>query len=95
MINALESLTEPLIRIRLELLFVELLEYHTEYNQLSSETDRYFRTLREALPDQLQHTVFLYEDAQISLQSILERSIYIQGFKDALQLFSELKNSSI
>ncbi|KOS00847.1 hypothetical protein, partial [Paenibacillus polymyxa] len=71
-----------------------LLEYHTEYNQLSSETDRYFRTLREALPDQLQHTVFL-EDAQISLQSILERSIYIQGFKDALQLFSELKNSNI
>ncbi|ADM71145.1 hypothetical protein GMA19_03340 [Paenibacillus polymyxa E681] len=95
MINTLESLTEPLIRIRLELLFSELLEYHTEYNQLSSETDRYFRTLREALPDQLQHTVFLYEDAQISLQSILERSIYIQGFKDALQLFSELKNSNI
>ncbi|AOK89219.1 hypothetical protein [Paenibacillus polymyxa] len=95
MINTLESLTEPLIRIRLELLFAELLEYHMEYNQLSSETDRYFRTLSEALPDQLQHTVFLYEDAQISLQSILERSIYIQGFKDALQLFSELKNSNI
>ncbi|MDR6777035.1 MULTISPECIES: DUF6809 family protein [Paenibacillus] len=94
MVNALESLAEPLIRIRLELLYTELSEYHTEYSQLSSETDQYFRKLREALPDQLQHTVFLYEDAQISLQSILERSIYIQGFKDALQLFSEL-NSSI
>lgn len=61
-----------------------------EYNQLSAETDQYFKTLRDALPGQLQHTVFLYEDAQISLQSILERSIYKQGFKDALQLFSEL-----
>lgn len=95
MINTLESLTEPLIRIRLELLYTELLECHTEYYQLSSETDQYFKTLRDALPDQLQHTVFLYEDSQISLQSILERSIYIQGFKDALQLFIELQNSSI
>ncbi|MFE6078269.1 DUF6809 family protein [Paenibacillus sp. NPDC057886] len=95
MINALESLTEPLIRIRLELLYAELLEYHKEYTQLSAETNQYFKTLRDALPDQLQHTVFLYEDAQISLQSILERNIYIQGFKDALLLFSELQNSSI
>ncbi|WP_420539109.1 hypothetical protein ACN92M_17005 [Paenibacillus polymyxa] len=95
MINTLESLTEPLIRIRLELLYTELLECHKEYTQLSSETDQYFKTLRDALPDQLQHTVFLYEDAQISLQSFLERSIYIQGFKDALQLLSELQNSSI
>ncbi|WP_098743243.1 hypothetical protein [Paenibacillus sp. EZ-K15] len=95
MVNTLESLTEPLIRIRLELLYTGLLECHAEYNQLSAEADQYFKTLRDALPDQLQHTVFLYEDAQISLQSILERSIYIQGFKDALQLFSELQNSSI
>ncbi|MFK4344366.1 MULTISPECIES: hypothetical protein [unclassified Paenibacillus] len=95
MINTLESLTEPLIRIRLELLYTELLECHAEYNQFSAEADQYFKTLRDALPDQLQHTVFLYEDAQISLQSILERSIYIKGFKDALQLFSELQNSSI
>ncbi|MGV2644061.1 hypothetical protein GNF86_22115, partial [Clostridium perfringens] len=75
MVNTLESLAEPLIRIRLELLYTELSEYHTEYNHLSSEIDQYFKTLREALPDQLQHTVFLYEDAQISVQSILERSI--------------------
>lgn len=95
MFNTLESLAEPLIRIRLELLFTELSEKHMDYNQLSSETDQYFKTLREALPSELQHTVFLYEDAQISLQSILERSIYIQGFKDALQLLSELQNSAI
>ncbi|MCF2719584.1 hypothetical protein LWE69_21405 [Paenibacillus sp. UKAQ_18] len=66
MINTLESLTEPLIRIRLELLYTELLECHKEYTQISSETDQYFKTLHDALPDQLQHTVFLYEDAQIS-----------------------------
>ncbi|MGG4402779.1 hypothetical protein ABEW61_21825 [Paenibacillus amylolyticus] len=84
-----------MIRIRLDLLYTKLLECHREYTQLSAETDEYFKTLRDALPDQLQHTVFLYEDAQISLQSILERCIYIQGFKDALQLFSELQNSSI
>ncbi|PWW39939.1 MULTISPECIES: DUF6809 family protein [Paenibacillus] len=95
MVNTLDSLVEPLIRIRLELLYTELSEHNKEYSQLSSETDRFFRTLREALPDHLQHTVFLYEDAQISLQSILERSIYIQGFKDALQLYCELQNSSI
>ncbi|KQO04982.1 hypothetical protein [Paenibacillus sp. Leaf72] len=95
MVNALESLAEPLIRIRLELLYSELLENHVDYSQLSSETDQYFKSLREALPDHLQHTVFLYEDTQISLQFILERSIYIQGFKDALQLFSELHHSSI
>ncbi|WP_405172436.1 hypothetical protein MHI12_11845 [Paenibacillus sp. FSL H8-0280] len=71
------------------------MECHREPTQLSAETDQYFKTLRDTLPDQLQHTVFLYEDAQISLQSILERTIYIQGFKDALQLFSELQNSSI
>lgn len=34
MVNTLESLTEPLIRIRLELLYTELLECHVEYNQL-------------------------------------------------------------
>lgn len=95
MVNTLDSLVEPLIRIRLELLYTELSKHNKEYSQLSSETDQFFRTLREALPDQLQHTVFLYEDAQISLQSILERSIYIQGFKDALQLYCELQNSSI
>ncbi|MFB5269851.1 hypothetical protein ACE41H_24150 [Paenibacillus enshidis] len=95
MVNALESLTEPLIRIRLELLYSELLESHTDYKQLSVETNEHFRSICEAIPDQLQHTVFLYEDAQISLQTILERSIYLQGFKDALQLFSELYNSDI
>ncbi|WP_411736413.1 hypothetical protein [Paenibacillus sp. M2] len=84
-----------MIRIRLDLLYTKLLECHREYTQLSAGRDEYFKTLRDALPDQLQHTVFLYEDAQISLQSILERSIYIQGFKDALQLFSELQNSNI
>lgn len=51
MINTLESLTEPPIRIRLELLYTELLEYHKEYTQLSSETDQHFKTLRDALPD--------------------------------------------
>ncbi|MDO3412440.1 hypothetical protein QWJ34_21930 [Saccharibacillus sp. CPCC 101409] len=92
MTNSLESLTEPLIRIRLESLYSELLNFHEEYTQLSAETDQYFKTLRDALPDQLEDTIILYEDAQISLQAILERSIYTQGFKDALQLFSELQN---
>jgi len=95
MVNALESLVEPLIRIRLELLYSELLENHTDYKQLSIETNEHFRSICEAVPDQHQHSVFLYEDAQLSLQSILERSIYIQGFKDALQLFCEMRNSDI
>lgn len=49
MVNTLESLTEPLIRIRLELLYTELLKYHTEYNQLSTETDQYFNIVLDSV----------------------------------------------
>lgn len=76
MVNTLESLTEPLIRMRLELLYTELLGCHAEYTQLSMETDQYFKTLRDALPDQLQHTVFLYEDVS-NFSSIHLRKKYL------------------
>lgn len=91
----LDSLAEPLIRARLKLLYSELQQNHAEYKQLILEKDQHFRLLRDALPEQLQHTVFLYEDARFCLQSIIEGSIYIQGFKDALQLFSELHHSNM
>lgn len=58
--------------------------------QISNESIQYFKTIRESLPDNLQHTLFLYEDAQFSLQAILESNIYLQGFKDALHLYNEL-----
>lgn len=91
----LDSLAEPLIRTRLNLLYSELQKNHAEYKQLVLEKEQHFRLLRGALPDKLQHTVFLYEDAQFCLQSIIETSIYIQGFKDALHLFSELHHSNV
>lgn len=39
-------------------------------------------------------TLFLYDDADLSVQTILEREIYLQGFKDALQLPNELNITS-
>ncbi|WP_438347997.1 hypothetical protein ACP8HI_20410 [Paenibacillus sp. FA6] len=93
MIESLEVLAEPLIRSRLESLYCNLSKTQSDYKQLSSDCEQYFKLIQESLPHHLQHSIFLYEDAQISLQSILERSIYLQGFKDALYLFNELHTS--
>ncbi|WP_339219456.1 hypothetical protein [Paenibacillus sp. FSL H8-0332] len=94
MYESLESLTDPLIRIRLERMYRELLDHDPIYKQLLLESSECFRQLRIALPEEQQRTSFLYEDAQLSLQAILERSIYLQGFKDALYVFNELQISS-
>ncbi|GJM78691.1 hypothetical protein MJ257_22795 [Paenibacillus timonensis] len=85
MIESLEVLAEPLIRNRLEPLYS-----NSELEQFSSECEQYLKIIRESLPDNLQHTLFLYEDALTSLQTVLESKIYLQGFKDALYLFNEL-----
>lgn len=90
MIESLESLAEPLIRTRLELLYNNLSHTQPDYTQLSKESDHYFHTIRQALPEHLNQTIFLYEDTQLSMQTLLEREIYLQGFRDALQLMSEL-----
>jgi hypothetical protein len=90
----LEILTDPLIHIRLEALYKTLAQSNSAYMDLSAECDQHFKQIQESLPEELHHTVFLYEDAQISLQSILESSIYLHGFKDALYLFNELYISS-
>ncbi|SLK19067.1 MULTISPECIES: hypothetical protein [Paenibacillus] len=90
MIESLESLAEPLIRTRLELLYNNLSHTQPDYTQLSEESDHYFHTIRQALPEYLNQTIFLYEDTQLSMQTLLEREIYLQGFRDALQLMSEL-----
>ncbi|EBK2060212.1 hypothetical protein AAL85_25875, partial [Salmonella enterica subsp. enterica serovar Typhi] len=75
----------PLIRHRLEPLYS-----NSELEQFSSECEQYLKIIRESLPDNLQHTLFLYEDALTSLQTVLESKIYLQGLKDALYLFNEL-----
>lgn len=90
MINSLEVLIDPLIRHRLESLYNELNSNNSDFKQLSCESEQYIKTLREALPDNLKQILFLYEDAQFTLEVILEREIYMQGFKDALHLFNEL-----
>lgn len=92
-VESLEILTEPLIRSRLESLYSDLSKTKSDYKQLNSECQQYLKLIQESLPEQLQHSFFLYTDAQISLQSLLERSIYLQGFKDALYLFNELHTS--
>ncbi|WP_025723766.1 hypothetical protein [Paenibacillus polymyxa] len=93
MLYSLDTLIEPMIRTRLELLYANLLESKTDYIELSTSCDQYFQQIRASVPDKLQHVIFLYEDTQISLQAILENSIYLQGFKDALQLLDEVKNN--
>lgn len=90
MTHSLEVLLDPLIRNRLETLYGELKTNHSEFNQVFNESEHYIKTIRESLPDNLQQTLFLYEDAQFTLQTILEIKIYLQGFKDALHLFNEL-----
>jgi hypothetical protein len=90
LIHSLEILIDPLIRHRLESLYNELKSNNSDFKQLSCESEQYIKALREALPGNLKQTLFLYEDAQFILQAILEREIYIQGFKDALLLFNEI-----
>ncbi|AIQ14307.1 hypothetical protein [Paenibacillus durus] len=90
MINSLEILINPLIRNRLDSMYSDLKDHNSDFVQISNESVQYFKTIQESLPDNLQHTLFLYEDAQITLQAILESNIYLQGFKDALHLFNEL-----
>jgi len=81
----LRILIEPIIRNRLEKFYSKLSKNTPEYNQFSMECNQYFQQIRESVPEHLEHTLFLYEDAQISLQSILENQIYLQGFKDAIR----------
>ncbi|MFB5761771.1 hypothetical protein [Paenibacillus medicaginis] len=95
MLESLESLAEPLIRTRIELLYNNLSHSRPDYSQLTQECDSYFRSIRQAVPDKLNHTIFLYEDTQLSMQTLLEREIYLQGFRDALQLMNELQYAGI
>lgn len=94
MYQSLEALTDPLIRIRLEVMYRELLDTDATYNILLQESVQYFHQLRNALSEEQQDAAFQYEDTHLSLQAITERSIYLQGFKDALYLFNELQSSS-
>ncbi|MFB5269775.1 hypothetical protein ACE41H_23755 [Paenibacillus enshidis] len=93
--NSLEVLLDSLIRIRIESLYGELNKNNTSYNLFSSERNLYLKQLHEILPEDLRKTLFLYDDADLSLQAILEREIYLQGFKDALHLHRELNVSLV
>ncbi|WP_145318556.1 hypothetical protein [Paenibacillus xylanexedens] len=92
--NSLEVLLDSLIRNRIEALYIDLLKNNSIYNQYSSDRNLYFKQLHEHLPQDMHKTLFLYDDADLSVQAILEREIYLQGFKDALQLHNELNISS-
>ncbi|QQZ61126.1 hypothetical protein JI735_32890 [Paenibacillus sonchi] len=93
MFESLEALTDPLIRIRVEAMYRELLNTDSNYKLLLQESNQHFQQLRNSLPQDQQNAAFLFEDTELSLQAILERSIYLQGFKDALYLFNELQIS--
>ncbi|MEK3759600.1 DUF6809 family protein [Paenibacillus sp. FSL P4-0338] len=94
MYKSLEALTEPLIRIRLEAMYQDLLDTDATYKMLLQESVQFFHQLRNALPEEQQDAAFQYEDTQFSLQAITERAIYLQGFRDALYLSNELRSSS-
>ncbi|MDN4088539.1 hypothetical protein [Paenibacillus polymyxa] len=88
--NSLEVLLDSLIQTRIESLYGELIKNNSSYNRFSSERNLYFKQLHEGVPENIQKTLFLYDDAELSVQAILEREIYLQGFKDALHLHNEL-----
>ncbi|MGV7115708.1 hypothetical protein [Paenibacillus kyungheensis] len=88
--QSLEIMLEPLIRKRLEILYSDLQEAESTYVSLRNERDKQFSVMQNSLPDHLQHTAFMYEDVQLELQAIVESRIYLQGFKDAIELFGEL-----
>ncbi|AKG36183.1 hypothetical protein [Paenibacillus durus] len=88
--NSLEVLLDSLIRTRIESLYGQLIKSNSSYKQFSSERNLYFKQLHELLPEEMHKTLFLYDDADLSVQAILEREIYLQGFKDALYLHNEL-----
>ncbi|MEK5260952.1 hypothetical protein MKY75_17260 [Paenibacillus sp. FSL L8-0663] len=92
--NSLEVLLDSLIQTRIESLYGELIKNNSSYNQFSADRNLYFKQLHELLPQDMHKTLFLYDDADLSVQAILEREIYLQGFKDALQLHNELNISS-
>jgi hypothetical protein len=87
--HSLEVLLDPLIRIRIEFLYSNHIKSNSTYVQLVDERDQYFKKIQDSLPESTMDTVFLYEDTEISIQAILEREIYLQGFKDALCLLNE------
>ncbi|MGG0812190.1 hypothetical protein ABE142_05900 [Paenibacillus alvei] len=90
MLDSLEVLVEPLIRKRLEVLYGELLKSNAYYINLSTERDQYIQQLHVSIPADLQHTMFLLQDVQLSLQNIFEPTVYLRGFKDALYLRNEI-----
>jgi len=92
--NSLEVLLDSLIRNRIEALYSDLLKNSSIYNKFLSDRNLYFKQLHELLPLDMHKTLFLYDDADLSVHTILEREIYLQGFKDALQLHNELNISS-
>lgn len=93
--NSLEIKIDPLVRARLKSLHSDLTITDTDLLRFSNEAIQHYKAIRESLPDNLQHTFFLYEDAQNSKQTLLESKIYLQGFKDAISLFEELHSSRI
>lgn len=90
MLESLESLAEPLIRTRIELLYNHLSHSQPDYCQQIEECDSYFQAICQAVTGDLKQTILPYEDTQLSIQSYLEREIYLQGFRDALQLINVL-----
>ncbi|WHX51364.1 hypothetical protein QNH46_02530 [Paenibacillus woosongensis] len=86
----LRDINRPTIRKRLESLHNELTKHNSYFIEISNESKQYLQTLQTSVPDSLQHTLFLYEDAQFSIRTVLDSKIYLQGFKDALYLFNEL-----
>lgn len=69
--DSLEILIDPLIRKRLESLHSELTKHNSYFIEISNESKQYLQTLQASLPDNLQHTLFLYEDAQFSIRKFL------------------------
>lgn len=67
MYNSLEVLLDSLIQTRIESLYEKLMKHNSSYNQFSSERNLYFKQLHEEVPENIQKTLFLYDDAELSV----------------------------
>lgn len=91
--NSLEVLLDSLIHTRIDSLYGELSK--TIPAITSSYPNGIFTSskLHKLLPEDIQKTLFLHDDADLSVQAILDSETYLQGFKDALHLHNELNVS--
>lgn len=76
MLDSLEVLVEPLIRNRLDTLYVNFQKaIPTTSSLLLNVTNIFIQQLQDSIPADFQPTMFLLQDVQISLQNAFDLNL--------------------